>query len=86
MLRAVRVRATPTEELLADVIRIALRIGHVPTRRQYDSAGRYGAYPLSYRMGGWNVVKSAVRDRVKRLYPNKMDDSPDHLVLCQVSI
>jgi hypothetical protein len=52
--------STPTEQLLQDVLRIAIRLGRVPTMREYSSQGRYSCAILRGRLGNWRNVKKAV--------------------------
>lgn len=59
-------RSTQTVQLLEDVLRVARRLGHVPTMREYQLHGRYSCSTLRGRLGGWRNVKKEVQGLMNR--------------------
>lgn len=62
-----RSRDVPRAALLADLRRVARRLGtRSPTMRAYDAAGRYRAQTIARRFGSWTAALRAARLHVIR--------------------
>ncbi|HJQ22262.1 MAG TPA: hypothetical protein VKA60_00010 [Blastocatellia bacterium] len=55
--RQARARSTPTEVLIADVVKVSRRLGRPPTLQEYVAHGHYSATLVRGRLGGWREVK-----------------------------
>lgn len=58
--RHAQLLSTPTESLIADVVRVSHRLGRPAKAKEYESAGHYSSVVLAARLGGWKQTKKIV--------------------------
>lgn len=68
---------TETEDLLADLERVAERLDTTPTRDEYDQFGAYSYTTLESRFDTWNDALAAAN-----MEPNKEHNKPRQVYFC----